>query len=87
MLKPILNVCWFDIHLGQLSKVCEVLKHFYFLVNSELFLTQLSSQQNIIIGWGKTNNNPADVGNRIDSGVFSSILVFNYTNIFHDRYP
>ncbi len=28
----------------------------------------------IISGWGRTNNNPADTGDRFVSGVFSSIL-------------
>jgi len=33
-----------------------------------------SSEENIVIGWGRTNNNPADTGDRFVSGVFSSIL-------------
>ncbi len=35
---------------------------------------QDSTEKNIVIGWGRTNNNPADTGDRFTSGVFSSIL-------------
>jgi hypothetical protein len=35
---------------------------------------QLPSKQNVVMGWGRTNNEEGDFGNQTISGAFSSIL-------------